>query len=44
MPGIRTIPFARAVVIAYRVFAQGIRVERVFSAGQDYEAILRDEE
>jgi hypothetical protein len=31
------------VVIAYRVFPEGIRIERIFSAGQDYEAILRNE-
>lgn len=43
LPGVRTISYARSVVIAYRVFPEGIPIERVFSAGQDYEAILKSE-
>jgi toxin ParE1/3/4 len=43
LPGIRAIPFVRSVVIAYRVFPEGVRIERIFSAGQDYEAIIKSE-
>jgi toxin ParE1/3/4 len=43
LPGIRVITYARSAVIAYRVFPEGVRIDRVFWAGQDYENLLRDE-
>ena len=43
-PGLRIYPVGRRVVVAYRITEEGIRIVRVFSGGQDYEAILAAEE
>src|SRR5919199_6979951 len=43
-PGLRIYPAGRRVVVAYRIVPEGIRIVRVFSGGQDYEAILAAEE
>ena len=43
-PGLRIYPVHRRVVVAYRITEEGIRIVRVFSGGQDYEAILAAEE
>ena len=40
-PGLRILPMLGRIVVAYRVTPSAILVTRVFSGGQDYEAILR---
>jgi toxin ParE1/3/4 len=39
--GIRVLPMLGRIIVAYRVTYTAILVTRVFSGGQDYEAILR---
>ena len=39
--GIRILPMLGRIVVAYRVTSSAILVTRVFSGGQDYEAVLR---
>jgi toxin ParE1/3/4 len=39
-PGVRILPFRRRIVIAYELPPNRVDVLRVFSGGQDYEAIL----
>jgi len=43
-PGLRTVPFERAAVIAYLVRDGWIEVTNVFYGGRDYEALYREEE
>ena len=42
-PGIRVLPMLGRIVVAYRVTQSDVMVTRVFSGGQDYEAILQRE-
>jgi toxin ParE1/3/4 len=42
--GIRVLALRGRVVVAYRVRAEVIEVVRVFYGGQDYEAILQNED
>ncbi len=42
--GIHIYPMRGRVVVAYRIALDAIEVTRVFYGGQDYEAILRDED
>lgn len=42
-PGFRTIPFRRRLTIAYQVVADEVRVAGIFYAGQDFEAMMREE-
>lgn len=42
-PGLRTVPFERSAVIAYRVH-QVVEVTNVFYGGRDYEALYRGTE
>lgn len=42
-PGLRILPLWRRLVVAYQIEPDRIRVLRIFSAGRDYEAILRDD-
>ena len=38
-PGLRTVPFERTAVIAYKVEDESVRVTNIFYGGRDYEAI-----
>jgi toxin ParE1/3/4 len=40
-PGVRVLPLWRRIVIAYEAKGDRIEILRIFSAGQDYEAIMR---
>ena len=42
-PGLRTIPFERSAVVAYFVESDAIIVTNIFYGGQDFEAILIEE-
>jgi toxin ParE1/3/4 len=42
--GIRIYPMLGRIVVAYRVAEDAVVITRVFSGGQDYEAILRKED
>lgn len=42
-PGLRVLPLWRRIVVAYELEPGKVRVPRVFSGGQDYEAILAGE-
>lgn len=41
--GLRVMPLWRRLIVAYQVEPDRVRVLRVFAAGQDYEAILRQD-
>jgi toxin ParE1/3/4 len=41
-PGLRTVPFERRAVIAYRVIDDMVEITNVFYGGRDYEALYRD--
>ena len=41
-PGLRTVPFERRAVIAYRV-TDAVEITNVFYGGRDYEALYRNE-
>ncbi len=41
--GLRTFPFRRRTVIAYRVDGDTVTITNVFHGGRDYEALYRDE-
>jgi toxin ParE1/3/4 len=44
-PGLRTVPFERRAVIAYRVLEDVVEITNVFFGGRDYEALYtRDAE
>lgn len=40
-PGLRTVPFERSAVIAYRVEVDRVRIVNVFYGGRDFEALYR---
>jgi len=40
-PGLRTLPFARRAVIAYRVIDDRVEITNVFYGGRDFEALYR---
>ena len=40
--GVRTVPFERSAVIAYKVEDECVRITNVFYGGQDYEALYRE--
>jgi toxin ParE1/3/4 len=42
-PGVRTLVFRRRVIIAYLVEPGEVTILGIFSAGQDFEALLREE-
>jgi toxin ParE1/3/4 len=42
-PGLRTVPFERSAVIAYKIEGGRVRISNVFYGGRDYEAIYRGE-
>ena len=42
-PGVRTLAFRRRVTIAYLVEPAAVTILGLFYAGQDFEALLRDE-
>lgn len=41
--GLRTVPFERSAVIAYRVETERVLVVNVFYGGRDFEALYRDD-
>lgn len=40
LPGLRTVPFEKKAIIAYRVDGETVEIVNVFYGGSDYEAIL----
>ncbi|MCJ2058764.1 type II toxin-antitoxin system RelE/ParE family toxin [Methylobacterium sp. J-048] len=42
-PGLRTVPFERSAIIAYRVEANWVRITNVFYGGRDFEALYRSD-
>ena len=40
-PGLRTIPFERSAVIAYKVEDDRVRIGNVFYGGRNFEALYR---
>lgn len=40
-PGLRTVPFERSAVVAYRFENGRVRITNVFYGGRDYEALYR---
>ena len=43
-PGIRILPMLGRIIVAYRIMPSAILITRVFSGGQDYEALLRHDD
>jgi toxin ParE1/3/4 len=41
-PGLRTVPFEKRAVIAYKVERDCVRISNIFYGGRDYEALYRD--
>lgn len=41
-PGLRTVPFERSAVIAYRIEPDRVLITNVFYGGQDFEALFRN--
>ena len=41
MAGLRTVPFERSAVIAYRVENDTVEITNIFYGGQDYEALYK---
>ncbi|RDJ23291.1 type II toxin-antitoxin system RelE/ParE family toxin [Bosea caraganae] len=41
-PGLRTFPFERRTVIAYRIVGDTVEITNIFYGGRDYEALYRD--
>ena len=41
-PGLRTVPFERRAVIAYRLTAAGAEITNIFYGGRDFEAVYRN--
>ncbi|MDP4024215.1 type II toxin-antitoxin system RelE/ParE family toxin [Methylobacterium sp. NEAU 140] len=41
--GLRTVPFERSAVIAYRVEADRVTITNVFYGGRDFEALFRSD-
>lgn len=42
-PGLRTVPFERSAIIAYRVQAERVIITNVFYGGRDFEALYRSD-
>lgn len=42
-PGLRIYPMLGRIVVCYRITEEAIVIVRIFSGGQDYETIMRDE-
>jgi toxin ParE1/3/4 len=40
--GLRTVPFEKRAVIAYKVERDCVRISNIFYGGRDYEALYRD--
>jgi toxin ParE1/3/4 len=40
-PGLRTVPFERSAVIAYKVEGDRVRISNVFYGGRDFEALYQ---
>jgi toxin ParE1/3/4 len=40
-PGLRTVPFERSAIIAYRIDADQVMITNVFYGGRDFEALYR---
>jgi toxin ParE1/3/4 len=40
-PGLRTVPFERSVIIAYRIEAECVMITNVFYGGREFEALYR---
>ena len=40
-PGLRTVPFERSAIIAYRIEADRVIITNVFYGGRDFEALYR---
>lgn len=40
-PGLRTVPFERRLVIAYRVTGDTVEITNIFAGGRDYETLYR---
>lgn len=40
-PGLRTVPFERRAVIAYRISGDVVEITNIFYGGRDFEAIYR---
>lgn len=43
VPGMRTIPYRRRTIIAYRVNGEDVEILRLVHAGQDWDEIAEDE-
>jgi toxin ParE1/3/4 len=41
-PGLRTVPFERRAVIAYRLTGAGAEITNIFYGGRDFAALYRD--
>jgi toxin ParE1/3/4 len=41
-PGLRTVPFERTAVVAYKVEDDCVRITNIFYGGKDYEALYRN--
>jgi toxin ParE1/3/4 len=44
LPGLRTFPFERRAVIAYRLSGETVEINNVFYGGRDYAALYRNED
>jgi toxin ParE1/3/4 len=44
LAGLRTVPFEKTTIIAYRVIDDVVEITNVFHGGRDYEALFRDED
>jgi toxin ParE1/3/4 len=42
-PGIRTVPFERRAVVAYRMVDGAVEITNIFYGGRDYEALYRQQ-
>lgn len=40
-PGLRTVPFERSAIIAYRVDAESVAISNVFYGGRTFEALFQ---
>lgn len=41
-PGLRTVPFEKSIVVAYKVDGDVVRITNLFAGGRDYEALYRN--
>jgi toxin ParE1/3/4 len=44
LQGLRITGFERRITVAYTVTAEAVLIEGIFYGGQDFEAVLRDDE